>query len=151
MMKNLLALNTKQEILERINRLKSNSNPLWGKMNINQALRHMTLFFDIALGEFEPTIAKFLPLPKRILKFLMLNLSPPKSFPVPFKELDVVNSNVNPTDFEIEKNNLIQAIEKFSIAEVLISNHKAAGKFSKADWGKLAYNHTDHHLRQFGV
>jgi hypothetical protein len=70
---------------------------------------------------------------------------------VPFKELDVANNNINPVDFEIEKNNLIQAIEKFSIADFLIPVHKAAGKFSKGDWGRLAYNHTNHHLRQFGV
>jgi AraC-like DNA-binding protein len=28
---------------------------------------------------------------------------------------------------------------------------KKPGNFSKDDWGKLNYNHTDHHLRQFGV
>jgi len=150
-MKNLLAPNTQHEILTRIERLKPDSKPLWGKMNINQALRHMKLFFDIALGELDPTPAKIPPIPIRVLKFMMLNVKLPKSFPVPFNELDLTKNNISPTDFETEKNNLKRALEKFAAANSFIPEHKIAGKFSRDDWGKLGYNHTDHHLRQFGA
>ena len=55
------------------------------------------------------------------------------------------------TDFEEERKNLKNAIEYFLNCNSLIAENKLAGKFTKDDWGKLNYNHIDHHLRQFGV
>ena len=53
-MKNLFDPSAKNEILSRIDKLKPDSKALWGKMNVNQGLRHMTLGFDVSTGKLDP-------------------------------------------------------------------------------------------------
>lgn len=150
-MKNLFEPTTKEQILSRIDKLTPNAMARWGKMNVNQGMRHMAMAFDIATGKLDPTPATVPPMPKWLLKFFLLNAKPPKERAETFKEMNTVANGINPTDFEAERNNLKKAIEMFSTATSLIPENKLAGKFSKDNWGKLNYNHTDHHLRQFGV
>jgi hypothetical protein len=65
--------------------------------------------------------------------------------------MNMVANNIDPKDFEEEKKKLKKIIEQLSPSAFFIPENKLGGKFSKNDWGKLAYNHTDHHLRQFGA
>jgi hypothetical protein len=150
-MKNLFDEPTKAEIIKRIDSLKPNTPAQWGKMNVNQGLRHMSMAFDIATGELNPTPSKVPRMPKWLLKFFLLFVKPPKEKAETFMEMNTVGNNINPTDFEAERTNLKNKIHKFTIMAKLIPENKLAGKFSKKDWGKLNYNHTDHHLRQFGA
>ncbi|HEY6062666.1 MAG TPA: DUF1569 domain-containing protein [Chitinophagaceae bacterium] len=150
-MKNLFNPAVKEEILSRIDKLTPESKALWGKMNVNQTLRHMTMSFDIATGKLDPTVSKVPPLPKWLFKLFLLNAKPPKGKAETFKEMNTVANNINPPDFETERRNLKKAVEDFFNSDSLIAEYKIAGKFKKDDWGKLNYNHTDHHLRQFGV
>ena len=150
-MKNLLNSSVKEETLSRIDKLHPGSKALWGKMNVNQGLRHMSMALDVAMGKLNPTLEKKYPMPKWLLKFFLLNMKPPKAKAETFTEINMVKNNVNPEDFDIEKHNLKKAVENFFNATSLIPENKFAGKFTRDDWGKLNYNHTDHHLRQFGV
>jgi len=150
-MKTLYNPKVKEEILLRIDKLVPNAKAQWGKMNVNQGLRHMSMAFDIATGKLDPTPAKVPPMPKWLLKFFLLNAKPPKERAETFKEMNTVDNGINPPDFEAERNNLKKSVENFYNTTSLISQNKLVGKFSKDDWGKLNYNHTDHHLRQFGV
>ena len=152
-MKNLFDKKVKEEILARVDKLTPNSKALWGKMNVNQNLLHMSVGFDIPTGKLNPTVAKAVPpiVPKWLLKFFMLNAKIPKGKAETFLELNMVSNDINPTDFEAERNKLKAAIEDFCKSTSLITENKFAGKFTKNDWGKLNYNHTDHHLRQFGA
>ncbi len=149
-MKNLLNPIDKEEIMKRIDALKPDARALWGKMNVNQGLRHMAVAFDIPLGILDPTVANAPKMPKWLLKFFLLNMPPPKEKAETFKEMNMVENKINPNDFEAEKKNLKAMLEKFAAAQSLIPENKLAGKFKRDDWGKLNYNHTDHHLRQFG-
>ncbi len=150
-MKNLFDEKVKEEILSRIDKLSPDTKALWGKMNVNQNLRHLSMSFEIPTGKLDPTQLKAPPMPKWLFRFFLLNVKPPKEKAETFKELNTVSNNINPTDFEAERNNLKKAIEDFCNAPNLIPVNKMVGKFSKKEWGKLNYNHTDHHLRQFGV
>jgi hypothetical protein len=150
-MKNLLDPKTKAEILSRIDKLTPGSKPLWGKMNVNQGLHHMSLAFDIPTGKLNPTPGKVPSMPKWLMKFFLLNVKPPKGRAETFKEMDTIANGINPSDFEGERNKLKKTIEDFCNTPSFIPENKIAGKFSTDDWGKLNYNHTDHHLRQFGV
>jgi len=120
-------------------------------MNVNQGLHHMATAFDIPTGKLNPTVAKAPPMPKWLLRFFLLKVKPPKGGAETFHEMNTVANNINPADFEAERTRLKKAIEDFSKADKLIPENKLAGKFSREDWGKLNYNHTDHHLRQFGA
>ena len=150
-MKNLFMPGVKEEILLRISKLNPSAKAHWGKMNVNQGLRHMAMAFDISNGKLNPTVAKVPPMPKWLLKVFLLNVKPPKEKAETFKEMNIVENGINTPDFEVERNGLKNAIESFSKAIQFTPENKIAGKFSKNDWGKLNYNHTDHHLRQFGV
>jgi Protein of unknown function (DUF1569) len=150
-MKNLFDLKVKEEILSRIDKLQPGSKAMWGKMNVNQGLRHMSMAFDIATGKLNPTISKAPRMPKWLLKFFLLNAKPPKERAETFKEMNTVSNNINPENYEMERQNLKKAVEDFFNTTSLLPENKLAGKFKKNDWGKLNYNHTDHHLRQFGV
>ena len=150
-MKNLFHPQTKAEVLARIDQLKSDSKAAWGKMNPAQGLRHLAMAFDIATGKLNPTPAAIPPMPKWLLKFFLLNMKPPKEKAETFKEINMVANGINPTDFEAERKNLKNAIENFCNTNNLAPENKLVGKFTKDNWGKLNYNHTDHHLRQFSV
>ena len=141
----------RDEIISRIDKLESNAKALWGKMNVNQGLRHMNMAFDIPTGKLDPTPDKVPPLPKWLFKLFLLNAKPPKEKAETFKEINTVANSINPTDFEAERRNLKKAVEDFFNTATLIPENKIAGKFSRNDWGKLSYNHMDHHLRQFGA
>lgn len=149
-MKNLYDQKAKEEIISRIDALKPATKAKWGKMNVNQSLRHMSMAFDIATGKLDPTVVRVPAMPKWLLKFFLLSVKPPKEKAETFKEMNTVSMGINPIDFEAERSNLKRAVEDFCKQASLIPENKIAGKFTKEDWGKLNYNHTDHHLRQFG-
>ena len=77
-MKNLLDETHRKEILQRIDSLKPEAKALWGKMNVNQGLRHMAMAFDISTGALNPTVGKIPSMPKWMLKLFLLNVKPPK-------------------------------------------------------------------------
>ncbi|OSZ81077.1 hypothetical protein CAP36_07525 [Chitinophagaceae bacterium IBVUCB2] len=150
-MKNLFHSKVKEEILSRIDKLTPTAKANWGKMNVNQNLRHISMSFEIATGKLDPTPVKVPPIPKWLFKLILLNAKPPKEKAETFEETNMVANNINPADFEEERKNLKRVIEDFVNSDSLVPVNKIAGKFKKDDWGKLNYNHIDHHLRQFGV
>jgi hypothetical protein len=150
-MKNLLEPSVKKEVLQRIEKLSPQTKALWGKMNVNQGARHMAKAFEIPIGELDPTLINPPKMPKWLMRFFLLQVKPPKGGAETFKEMNMVANNINPTDFEAEKKNLKEMLIRFCDADKYIPENKLAGKFSREDWGKLNYNHIDHHLRQFGA
>ena len=150
-MKNLFQPDATTEILKRIDSLTPQSKAMWGKMKVMQGMRHISMAFMIPTGELNPTISRVPPMPKWLMKFFLLNMKPPKGGAETFVEINMVANNINPTDFEAEKMNLKNKLHAFINAASLLPENKLGGKFTKSDWGKLNYNNTDHHLRQFGV
>lgn len=149
-MKNLKEQSVCNELISRIDKLAPGSKPLWGKMNATQALRHMTMAVLTATGDTKLAPVKS-PLPHFLMKILLLNMKPPKEMVRAFKEINMVANNIMPEDFEAERTSLKTAIQKVSESASLAAANPMGIKFNNSDWGKLMYNHTDHHLRQFGV
>ena len=89
-MKNLFDTNVQQEIYSRIDKLVPNQKAQWGKMNVNQGLRHMSMAFDISTGKLNPTVAKVPSMPKWLLKFFLTSVKPPKERAETFKEMNTV-------------------------------------------------------------
>jgi hypothetical protein len=150
-MKNLLHQQATEEILQRIDKISPASKALWGKMNVNQSLRHMSMSLQIPIGELDPTVANVPKMPKWLLKFFLLNANPPKGGAETFKEINTVANNINPTNTEEEKRALKDMVTRFTSASNLIPENKLVGKFTRDNWGKLNYNHLNHHLSQFGA
>src|SRR6478672_8020434 len=110
-MKNLFNPAVKEELFAIIDKLTPDSKAAWGKMNVNQNLRHLAMAFDIPTGKLDPTPVKPPPMPKWLMKFFLLNAKPPKEKAETFAEINTVANNINPTDFETERRNLKKAIE----------------------------------------
>lgn len=150
MKKNILTQSDKESILSRIDKLSPSSERLWGKMNVNQALHHMMLGFKIPLGELtEPSSGG--PTKQRLFKWMLMNIPAPKGKAETYSSMNTVTLGIDPVDFEAERAQLKSYIEKFVTAPSYIPNNPKGGPFTREDWGRLMYSHTDHHLKEFGV
>ena len=148
-MENLLSPNTAQRIVERIEALRPNAQPLWGKMNVAQMLAHCQVGFQTYFGEKKIKRSLIGVLFGGMVKKKMLT-EKPWSHNLPTAKEFIVADN---RDFEREKSSLVQQIQRFvsSAKTVTPEVHPFFGKMSVEEWGRLAYKHTDHHLQQFGV
>lgn len=150
-MKTLFDSKTKLEIFARLDQLKPDSKPIWGSMNVNQNLLHMGMLFEIAMGKYKATPSFVPPMPKWLLRLILLYIQMPKGKITTLKEMNTIENHLNPKDFEMEKERVKQLIDQLTSSSTLAREHSVGGKFSRKDWGKFTYKHTDYHLKQFGV
>ncbi len=151
MKKNLLQPEVKEEILSRINKLTSETPRQWGKMNLNQMLRHNTDAILQVYGD-----VKFAPrgnwFSKKLMRYIILKMDmpTPKEKAQTFPEIDMVARNINPPDFETEKKKLYDLVKTFPSKQVQPES-SMLGKMTTEEWARLIYTHLDHHLKQFGA
>lgn len=145
--KNLLDPVTKQEIIERINRLRPASQRKWGRMDVAQMLAHCQMPISVAMGRHQLKGNFFLKLFGPIMKGQLYNSRPysrnlptDKSFKITLAK-----------DFEKEKTILLSLINEFSEETLRKDPHPVFGKMTKEQWSKGMWKHLDHHLIQFGV
>ncbi len=151
-MKNVFNAEDTQELKSRINNLKNESQPQWGKMNASQMLAHCNVAYEMT---YEPTKFKK---PKGIKKWVLKTfLKPIIVGSKPFKKNSPTAPDFKIADsknFEIEKNRMIAYIDK---TQQLGKNHfegldnLSFGAMSSTEWNNLFYKHLNHHLKQFGV
>jgi len=150
-LQNIFTPESTQESIERLNKLKADTVPEWGKMNAPQMLAHLNVAYDITYGKIDVKYNFFM---KMMLKMMV------KSTVVgnkPYKR----NGQTAPVfvvaderDFEKEKAILIANIKK---TEELGAAHfegresPSFGKLNSKEWSNQFYKHMDHHFRQFGV
>lgn len=136
-------------ISNRILSLRPAAKGRWGKMNLVQMMRHLTIATGSGLKVYRlndessflsRTFLKFLIL--RILKRLPQNAPAPKGFRTETNLL---------LDFKTEKTNVLDILQLAFVSTQRIYPHPMFGKMTRNEWGKLVYRHFDHHLRQFGA
>ncbi len=152
-MKNIKSNSIKNEICRRIDKLQRNSPANWGKMNAGEMLCHCADQLRLANGTKQSKfIGNFMM--TTFLKWLILTfVKTPKGKVQTVRELKQGKSGTPPTDFESDKKPLIDLIKNFdeSFKTNKIVIHPAFGKMTHWQYGRLAFLHLDHHLRQFGV
>jgi len=152
MLRRLSNANDKLEILTRLGQLKEDSQALWGKMNVNQMLCHLSDTFKSVMGERTVEI-QVKGLQQMIMKWFALYMPVPwpkgqiKTLP----EIDQEIAGTKPTHFLQDKQELLMLIERFSAQDkdFVFELHPLMGKLSEQEWQRWAYLHIDHHLRQF--
>jgi hypothetical protein len=150
-MKTLFEAPSVEEIKQRITILKPDSQRLWGKMDVAQALAHCTAAFDFAtgtkvapriwLGRIFGSIAK---------RSVILKQRPLPRNSMTAKEVIVADERV----FEVERGRLCETIDHFAAggpAGCSRHPHFFFGPLKPEEWSSLMYQHLDHHLRQFGA
>jgi hypothetical protein len=146
--KNLFDPSVKQEILDRINKLTSQTQRQWGKMNVSQMLAHVQMPIRIAFGTHQPKGSFLLRLIGPLFKSKLWDENPYKRSLPTDPTFIMTNSE---KEFESEKSALLELIDKFSEESLVSEKHPVFGKLTKDNWSKATWKHLDHHLKQFGV
>jgi hypothetical protein len=135
-------------VISRINNLTSESKAVWGKMSVDQMLKHTNEAIIVAFGENEIKVNFLMKFLGKMIKNKVFNSEFKKNSPTA-KEFIFTDKY----DFESSKNELIKNFSRFAEGEksIKLTNHPFWGKMTPDDWNKLMWNHVDHHLRQFGV
>lgn len=135
-------------IIARIHKLSPESKALWGKMTVDQMLKHTEAAMSVAFSEKELKINFFMKLLGKMLKNKVFNSDFGKNSPTAPEFVFT-----DKYDFEASKKALIEKFSRFAEGEKSISltQHPFWGKMTPEDWNKLMWKHMDHHLRQFGV
>ncbi len=148
---NVFEKSTTTAILKRLEKLKGDTVPQWGKMNAAQMLAHLNVNYDITYGKKEVNNNAF----KRFMFKLFL-----KSAVVsekPYRK----NGGTAPyfiikgdRNFEEEKAKLINYIkmtEEKGAAFFEGKESSAFGALTSKEWSNQFYKHMDHHFQQFGI
>ena len=149
-MQSLFNSTENNNIIERINKLSADTKQLWGKMKVAQMLAHSQTTLLVALGEKKLKGGLMGFLFGKIAKKQLLKDAPFKQN-MPTAPSFIVKDE---REFDVEKNKLIQLIQKFGNAnaeEIAGRPHPFFGKLTKDEWDVLQWKHLDHHLKQFGV
>ncbi len=149
-MKNIFNEADKNEILQRVEKLTPQTQPLWGKMNVAQMLAHCANAAKMPTADIKTTRAPFpFNILGTLLKSKILAEGPLRKNSPTAKEIKVVDER----DFQTEKANFIAALKKLGTGEQAVKNdiHPFFGKMKPKEWGRVNYKHADHHLSQFGV
>lgn len=150
-MKDIFDKEVASEVIDRINKLTPETQPVWGKMDVAQMLAHCNVTYEMVFTDKHKA-------PNAIMKLML------KAFlkgivvgPKPYKK----NSQTAPafliTDkrvFDAEKQRLIDHINKVQTMGKSQFEGKESlsfGKLTAAEWNGMFYKHLDHHLGQFGV
>jgi hypothetical protein len=147
-MNSIFNKNDNETIIKRINSLHPNSKAVWGKMTVDQMLKHTEAAVSVAFSEKELKINFFMKLLGKLLKNKVFNNDFQKNSPTAPEFVFTEKY-----DFETSKNELIKQFSRFAQGEqsITLTTHPFWGKMSSTDWDKLMWKHMDHHLRQFGV
>ncbi|WP_406684808.1 DUF1569 domain-containing protein [Seonamhaeicola sp. MEBiC1930] len=150
-MKSLFEAEAHKEILNRINKLKKNTKPQWGKMSVNQMVKHCHGPIEVAMGtkKLDANLGFMKKLIFKLFKSSLYNDRPWKEG-IPTAPEYVVRDE---PEFKVEKENLKTLVNEFHALNNKTDwvAHPLFGKLSSEQWGKAQYKHLDHHLKQFGV
>ena len=146
--------NDYQNLVERLNKLNTNSKNVHGIISANQMVCHLTdPFLDLLkMRETKPAVPFFL---RPLLKGFLLSEKPWK-FGLKtlklYKQGDGGNGT-KPVNFDTDKNKLLELADKFHKvpAAYEFGPHGGIGKLKREENGFLMWKHMDHHLKTFDL
>ena len=149
-MKNIYEAATLQELTQRIDTLKPDSQRQWGKMDVAQMLAHCCAPIEVALGDKTVKTTLMGKLIGPLIKGVITNEKP-------FKQSSPTDPSFiikDPRNFEQEKGKLKGLLTRLTNGGpqgMENKRHPFFGKMTPQEWSNSHYKHMDHHLRQFGV
>jgi len=150
-MQNVFLKEDCDQFVNRVNQLKSDSRPLWGKMSVDQMLAHCNVTYEMVYDNIHP---KPNVVVKLLLKLLAKNKVVSES-PYP-RNLSTASQFIikGDRDFDLEKSRLISYIQKTQeLGEKEFEGKESLsfGVLSSKEWNNMFAKHLDHHFSQFGV
>jgi hypothetical protein len=146
-MPTIRSLSDRAAILARLDRLTPDTRPQWGTLTAPRLLCHLADQLRMGLGDL-PAQSRASFLTTTVLKWLVV-YSPLKTPPGKVQTLPEMLTT-SPTTWTADLATCRTLIERLSTASAA-PPHPTFGRLSPEGWGRLAWKHLDHHLRQFGV
>ncbi len=137
------------ELDRRLTRITEQSVARWGKFSPQQMIAHLVHSAHMALDELDvPMLPR--PTPVRwLIKTLLFYVVPfPRGAPTARELLTPDATPLEPLRDELRV--LMQRVAALP-PDAMGATHPLFGRLSNRDWARLAWLHTDHHLRQFGA
>lgn len=141
----------REGLILRISALSKDNTAQWGKMNVFQMVKHNTYWNGWILGK-DNHVYKQAWMGKLFGKMALRSMikdEKPLDKNIPTSSQFKVNELTG--DLEAEKLKWISLMRAYDHFDNPAFIHDFCGKMSREQIGILAYKHTDHHLRQFGV
>ena len=148
-MPSLFDKSTQIEMTTRINKLSPSSQRRWGKMNVSQMLKHLTIAFSVPINKIQlPKENLYYVSANPITRWLMIKAVTkwPKNM-VTAEAFKVVDD----PDFDNAKKDFLSVYNEFVNAKKFDGCHPVFGVMSKDLWGDAMAIHLNQHLEQFGV
>lgn len=150
-MKSLFNSADANSFIERINKITPTTTPQWGKMNASQVMAHCTAPLKMAHGEVKSKRGFLSLLLGKYFKNKMVDPATPFTKNLPTDPNFIFP---NASEFEVEKQKLINQIKSFSQKGpdgITKLPHSFFGYMNPQEWDIIQSKHLDHHLNQFGV
>lgn len=139
------------KFINRINHLKNDSQPLWGKMSVDQMLTHCNVTYEMAFDNIHPKPNAFMRFILKVLAKKAVVGNTPYTRNIKTAPQFIIKGD---KDFGLEKNRLINYINKthdLGGNEFEGKESLSFGKLTSKEWNNMFAKHLDHHLNQFGV
>ncbi len=148
-MKTVFDTAVRKELIERVNKLSAKSERKFGTMRPDQGIHHINTALQAYLDEVK---TKRTANPVKEAIFRWFTFSP---LPIPPERAQTPPEFVAGGSYSIETEkgrfgSLIERVGALS-AQKDWPISPVFGRLTGEKYGKLAYKHTDHHLKQFGV
>ncbi|WP_374950516.1 DUF1569 domain-containing protein [Mucilaginibacter sp.] len=148
-MKTIFDANTRNELIARIGSLNETNTAQWGKMNVYQMAKHCRLWEEMIAGQLiskRVFIGRIFG--KMALKSFLNDDNPIRRNSPTTPELQIKDTHA---DLAAEKAKWIALIERYANYFNPGFVHPFFGRMTDEQIGRMAYKHTDHHLRQFNA
>lgn len=138
------------EVKSRLAALRADSPRQWGKMTAPQAVAHLSVGFEAALGDVAIKRLFIGRLIGGFVKKSALGNDAPITKNAPTAPEYLI---VDQRDLDRERDRLLTLIDRFAVgpSACTAQPHAFFGPLTPDEWAILMYKHVDHHLRQFGV
>jgi hypothetical protein len=135
-------------LIQRLSRLTPDVKPQWGKLDAPRMICHLDDSLAMALGVIPVKSANKKAFQHFPMKHLIIHLLPmPKSVPTAPELLFTT-----PNNFDADRRRVVELIERLAaMPRAMGPEHPFFGPLTNEQWNALAWKHTDHHLRQFGL
>jgi hypothetical protein len=133
-------------ILSRLRRLDSSQQPLWGRLTAPQMICHLADQLRVAVGDL-PTRRTDNLASRTILKWLVV-YSPMQAPPGKVQTAPEMLTT-QPSSWSADLQAVESLIQRLGTTPTQ-AVHPFFGPLTHGGWGRLAWKHLDHHLRQFG-
>lgn len=140
-----------EKYIEQLRTLEPSAAPLWGSMNAQQMVEHLSIVTRVSNGKWK---AKLLTPPEKLERFrtfLFSDQPMPQNFKAPFLDdsTPLRNSNINEAIIELEGE--LKDFHKHFEEAGRVETHPIFGELNYENWIHFHHKHFSHHLKQFGL